>query len=104
MDVTAARVPVRASSWEQELAGLGLRVAALERALEDGPLLVDLDPWEPPAALAARPTPQEQRLFQELTARIEACRAGVEQAALDLVSHVAEDQQRRVAARRYARP
>ena len=100
----AARKPVRASSWALELADLGLRVASLERALAGDPVLVDLDPWEPPAALATRPTPQEQRLLEELLARLEACRAGVEQAALALVSHVAEDQQRRAAARRYAQP
>jgi hypothetical protein len=95
---------VSASSWELELAGLSRRIASLEQGLADDLALVELDPWEPPAALDAPPTPEQRQLFAELMARLEACHAGVEQAARDLVSHVAEDQQRRIAARRYARP
>lgn len=98
----AASEPVRASSWALELADLGRRVASLEGALGGDAALLDLGPWETPAGLATPPTPKEQRLFEGLLARLESCRTGVEQAARDLDSHVAEDQQRRAAARRYA--
>ncbi|HEY8201207.1 MAG TPA: hypothetical protein VII47_07620 [Actinomycetota bacterium] len=95
---------MRASSWALELADLGRRIAALEGALAGEDVLAGLDPWEPPAALDTPPTPKERQLFEALMARLEACQTGVEQAARDFASRVAEDQQRRAAARRYARP
>jgi hypothetical protein len=95
---------VRASSWALELADLGRRITALEDALTTEGAPVALDPWEPPAALDTLPTPAQRQLVEELMARLDACQAGVEQAARNVASSIAEDQQRRVAARRYARP
>jgi hypothetical protein len=95
---------VRATTWTLELDDLARRVALLEAALAGDPMAPDPGPWEPPAAPGAPPTSEEQERFRELMARIEACRTGVEQAARDLDSHVAQGRQRRAAARRYTRP
>jgi len=95
---------VRATTWGLELDDLAQRVALLEAALEGEPLSVDPDPWEPPAAPGAPPTPEERERFRELMARVEACRTGIEKASKDLAIHIAEDQRRRAAARRYALP
>ena len=95
---------MRATTWGLELDDLAQRVALLEAALAGEPVALDPDPWEPPAAPGAPPTPEERDRFRELMARVEACRGGVERASKDIAAHIAEDQRRRAAARRYARP
>lgn len=89
------------STWALELASLERRIVSLEQALEsDAEVSLD-DPWEPPAAMDGPPTPEQRRRFGDLMARLDACRTGVAQASRALDAHLAEDQQRRAAARRY---